>query len=40
MSNGTVADMAIFAGRFYDDLIHNRLQHSYRSAEVAASVRQ
>lgn len=36
MSNGSVADVAMFAKRFYDDLVHNRLQHTYRTAEVAA----
>ncbi len=40
LSNGTVADMTVFTGRFYDDLVHNRLQPTYHSAEVAASVNQ
>ena len=37
MSNGSVADVAIFTRRFYDDLINNRLQPTYRTAEIAAA---
>ncbi|HSX46374.1 MAG TPA: hypothetical protein VLF87_00060 [Patescibacteria group bacterium] len=37
MSNGSVADVKAFAKRFYADLKANKIQHTYRSAEVAHS---
>ena len=34
MSNGTVADVEVFARSFYEDLKANKLQHTYRCAVV------
>jgi hypothetical protein len=35
MSNGSVADVKEFARRFYADLQAGKLQHIYRTAEIA-----
>lgn len=34
MSNGTVADVKVFAAKFYEDLKNNRLQRNYQTATV------
>ncbi len=34
MSNGTIADVRKFTAKFYDDLLQNKLQSSYRTASV------